>query len=129
MINAELMRHLTYEIAVRIARLEEQESQNSTPPSILYHYTTTEGLLGIIESKELWATNILFLNDTSELVDAFKLFASELEANPIKLGERKGWLQTMILPSLETAEVDHFVVSFCENGDLLSQWRAYGAKG
>ena len=34
---------------------------------ILYHYTSLEGLLGIIESKSIWATNVLYLNDASEL--------------------------------------------------------------
>src|ERR1019366_3776800 len=129
MINEELMRKVTYEIAVRIARLEEREAAGESVPSVLYHYTTTDGLLGIIKSKELGATNVLFLNDTSELVDAIKLFAAELEYDPLKLGERTGWIQTMILPNLDTADIDHFVVSFCENGDLLSQWRAYGAQG
>ncbi len=129
MIDRELLNQLTYEIAWRVARLEEQESLSNSAASPLYHYTTAEGFMGILESKELWATNILFLNDTSELVDAIKLFTSELETNPLKLGERTGWLQTLILPNLETAPVDHFVVSFCEHGDLLSQWRAYGARG
>lgn len=33
----------------------------------LYHYTTFEGLLGILNTRSLWATNYKFLNDTSEL--------------------------------------------------------------
>lgn len=34
----------------------------------LYHYTTWEGLLGILGSQSLWATNYKFVNDYSELV-------------------------------------------------------------
>ncbi len=34
----------------------------------LYHYTTWEGLLGILESQSLWATNYRFVNDYSEIV-------------------------------------------------------------
>ena len=34
----------------------------------LYHYTTLEGLLGIINTQTLWATHGRFLNDSSELV-------------------------------------------------------------
>jgi hypothetical protein len=37
-----------------------------TPPSILYHYTSQEGLLGIIKNGEVWATDISYLNDTKE---------------------------------------------------------------
>lgn len=36
----------------------------------LYHYTTQEGLIGILESNCLWATHYKFLNDYSEIVSA-----------------------------------------------------------
>jgi hypothetical protein len=39
-------------------------------PSNLYHYTSAEGIKGIIESESVWASNIRFLNDRCELVDA-----------------------------------------------------------
>jgi hypothetical protein len=31
--------------------------------SLLYHYTTQTGLLGIIRDRALWASSILHLND------------------------------------------------------------------
>lgn len=34
----------------------------------LYHYTTWEGVQGILQTQTLWATNYRFLNDYSELV-------------------------------------------------------------
>lgn len=34
----------------------------------LYHYTTWEGLQGILKSRTLWATNFRFLNDESEIM-------------------------------------------------------------
>ena len=33
---------------------------------LIYHYTDLNGLLGILESKELWATDVRYLNDASE---------------------------------------------------------------
>ncbi|GAF99954.1 unnamed protein product, partial [marine sediment metagenome] len=33
---------------------------------IVYHYTSLEGLIGIINSQRIWATDILYLNDASE---------------------------------------------------------------
>jgi hypothetical protein len=36
----------------------------------LYHYTTIEGLKGILESEEIWATDVDYLNDGSEYVYA-----------------------------------------------------------
>jgi len=34
----------------------------------LYHYTTLQGVLGIIQSQCLWATHYKFLNDSSEII-------------------------------------------------------------
>jgi len=34
----------------------------------LYHYTTWDGLLGILQTQTLWATHYRFLNDYSEIV-------------------------------------------------------------
>ena len=31
----------------------------------IFHYTSPEGLIGIIENKNLWFTNIYFLNDNN----------------------------------------------------------------
>ncbi len=39
-------------------------------PEILYHYTNESGLLGILQSRHLWATAIEYLNDSAELVYA-----------------------------------------------------------
>src|SRR5271166_4085665 len=38
-----------------------------TPPPLLYHYTNDAGLAGIIESGQLWFSDIFALNDPSEL--------------------------------------------------------------
>jgi hypothetical protein len=35
-------------------------------PEFLYHYTSQDGLLGIISSASLWATNISYMNDATE---------------------------------------------------------------
>lgn len=53
------------------------------PPDILYHYTTQEGLLGILKAKQepldqragvvLWATKIQYMNDASELVTPLRM--------------------------------------------------------
>lgn len=34
----------------------------------LYHYTTWDGLLGILQTQTLWATHYKFLYDYSEIV-------------------------------------------------------------
>ena len=39
----------------------------------LYHYTNSQAFLSIINNKSLWATNIHFLNDTSEFKHTLEL--------------------------------------------------------
>jgi len=43
------------------------EILNTNPDRILYHYTRLDGLLGIVKSKSLWASNIYYFNDASEI--------------------------------------------------------------
>jgi hypothetical protein len=103
-------------------------------PTILYHYTTAQGLLGILESGSLWATNSRFLNDPSEIEYATRLFRKITEEefgefdNPPTHGRSwKDWI-TFWLDYYEK-EAKVYVACFCSNGDLLSQWRGYGAAG
>jgi hypothetical protein len=37
------------------------------PPHIIYHYTGDVGLRGILETGQLWLTDVFGLNDPSEL--------------------------------------------------------------
>jgi hypothetical protein len=37
-------------------------------PDSLTHYTDLRGMMGIIESKQIWASNVSFLNDRRELL-------------------------------------------------------------
>jgi hypothetical protein len=50
------------------------------PPELVYHYTDAAGLLGIISSGTLWATDIEFLNDAQELTYARATVLDELRA-------------------------------------------------
>src|ERR1039458_2917103 len=55
--------------------MEEQEPQKTgnspKPEGLLYHYTDQKGLLGILDSKSIWATHVRYLNDASEFVLAW----------------------------------------------------------
>jgi hypothetical protein len=54
--------------------------RTSPRPKRLFHYTSQAGLLGIITSNVLWATNVLYLNDSSEL--AYGLSIAERSCGP-----------------------------------------------
>jgi hypothetical protein len=100
------------------------------PPNPLYHYTSTDGLLGILASGELWATNVLYLNDSAELADAITVLDSALEdSESWKLHDLVRFMLRSMTGHLREMPLDYFVVCFCEEGDLLNQWRAYGSRG
>jgi hypothetical protein len=100
-------------------------------PSRLYHYTNAGGLLGIIEHNMLWATHINYLNDASELHYARGLVESALSrhertadsANAREFVRRARGMFDV------SKTMDVFVSCFCEEGDLLSQWRGYAQAG
>ncbi len=91
-----------------------------TDPESLYHYTNAIGLHGILRSKSLWASDCHFLNDRSELVYGHELVRNYLlnQSGPVVAALLRG-----APPTDEKAQI--YVASFCEHGDLLSQWRGY----
>jgi len=100
-------------------------------PKILYHYTNLTGLQGIVESGNLWFTDVAFLNDASEMqfgIDLIEAYFTELR--PI-LNELEKELLRRASPSESPTDpsMGFFVSCFCRSRDLLSQWRAYGASG
>jgi len=130
MLSEEKIKGLCREIESRFDELSNSEANaEEQPPSILYHYTSAEGLLGILQTRELWATNVLYLNDASELSDAREVFRSELDSAQLGLGGITEILSKRIPFYSMDIPIEHFVASFCEDGDLLGQWRAYSSRG
>ena len=107
-----------------------QEILSRRPPEILYHYTSQEGLLGIICKKEMWASHTQYLNDQREFRHAIELVRDELsrmvrQANT----QTRPFVEEMNQGMDEhdgMESVNVCVCSFSEEGDILSQWRAYG---
>src|SRR5579871_5263735 len=106
-----------------------KEVLQRTPPPILYHYTTQQGLLGIIGNKDIWATHTQYLNDIREYRHALDLVTEELSTRSLAATDDATikYLTAMKkLISLNLESINVCVCSFSENGDVLSQWRAYG---
>ncbi len=107
----------------------------------LMHYTTADGLKGIVTSKTLWATHAGFLNDSEEVIGFFDnqlpmILKSELEKHVSESLDQ--CLEKFLAAFREAQEQvqDHYVTSFCTASDewvsqngLLSQWRGYGQDG
>lgn len=97
---------------------------------ILYHYTTQAGLLGILQGKCLWATDVKFFNDSKELVYLFDVaerrIQTALEEATVEEAERLESILTHTRFQAGVAGIaGPYVVSFSENRDQLSQWRGY----
>jgi hypothetical protein len=101
------------------------------PRETLYHYTTLKGLLGIVSSRCLWASDIRYMNDSAEMKHAADLIKKDIarriaegHPNPKLLNQFQYWVGHRI---------DHghmlFSASFRSNGNLLSQWRGYSTHG
>lgn len=101
-------------------------------PRLLYHYTDVNGLVGIIETKNIWATDCRFFNDTSEIDYGIQLvrevitdeMRQENSEQDLEFLERSRNLEEVLFQLF-----DIYIVCFCEDGDILSQWRGYGDLG
>lgn len=95
---------------------------------ILYHYTSWQALLGILESGRMWATDWRMLNDSMEYRLGREILFDVIADQPKSLHLthlRK--VMTEIESGRESGSESIFVVSFSEHGDDLSQWRSYAA--
>lgn len=73
---------------------------------ILYHYTSIEKLFNILKNDSMWASRSRFSNDSTE---------------DQALGQE--WI------SKNQYYGDNFILCFCDQGDVLSQWRGYCPMG
>lgn len=104
---------------------------SDTPQERLYHYTSFTGLLGIVGSRALWASDIRYMNDSAELKHTADLIRAEINhrigaghARPDLLNQFLDWVTHRI-----TNGHMLFASSFRSNGNLLSQWRGYSRLG
>jgi hypothetical protein len=110
------------------------------PKGPLFHYTSIQGLIGIITDKKIWATNISHLSDKQELLQArdmfrkaIKVLKKSIDPSPAYAIPPPNYKKNpkieflgVIYDFLNLArDLPIFVCSFSEAGDQLSQWRGY----
>jgi len=128
----------------RLARWHDNLLQARIPPYIqpeLFHYTNVEGLHGIIKSNRIWASSALYMNDSSEVEYGWRLVFDVIGEWLNKNAHRESPppLSLLVLrylgyyffnsPYPRPFSTGIYVACFCKDGDLLSQWRAYGQAG
>ena len=103
---------------------------------LVYHYTSAEGLKGIIESSSFHCTNSLFLNDSQESIFVINLVKKYInnyfkdETNTCvraSLGRILDFIDFVSPQIKETSSP--YIFSLSDEGDLLSQWRGYCKNG
>lgn len=109
----------------------------------VHHYTDTGGLIGILQGRKLWATNIQFLNDSLEYEFGLQSVTDGLRSSLAKrrdtdseespfTSELEDSVQTVIrlLKNIGTSTKDgQFVCCFSNYCDDLGQWRGYAQEG
>lgn len=92
-------------------------------PNVLYHYTTADGLAGILRSRRIRATDVRFLNDSAEFIYALRLIDAQIDAIKTKVDTTlvDAWKRAFrMVPSMR-----FYAASFSSDKDSLPQWRAY----
>lgn len=102
----------------------------------LYHYTDAAAVQSILTGNKMRLTDMRYLNDSEEL-----LYGSKLVLTDIQEGKAKHRLSDDYADQANDYAFERFSalveggfnghpsysLSFSEEGDLLSQWRSYGA--
>lgn len=86
----------------------------------LFHYTSIESCLAILQNKSIRLSNIHYLNDSMEyfwLWEIFNRVFKEMGQDPSRLQ----WIRDKYVPE--------YIFCFCELGDFLPLWRSYTNDG
>ena len=101
-----------------------------------FHYTDYAAFANIVMNKDLWLTDAGFSNDAEELEHG-RLFIEET----LREQARSGQTPSVRRLAKDVADLEAkarerkeppeavYVCCFCEDGDLLGQWRGYAANG
>lgn len=109
---------------------------------LVYHYTSPQGALGILQNKTLWFTDCEFMNDPSELKYCYELYdrawievsrefkvpEAKIEheitrfANPYECRAEIGDVIGVDIPAR------YYSLSTCSNGDEAAMWANYACK-
>jgi hypothetical protein len=108
---------------------DERIAADPSPPRVLYHYTNVAALMNILRTGEMWATNAAYTNDQTEVLHSL-LQLRRLVESDLKDRQNDPAVDSMLQVADEFYTiVEAYLVCFCANGDLLSQWRGYGQAG
>jgi hypothetical protein len=115
-----------------VASTRFSSNRKETDAPVIYHYTDPKGLIGILSDDQLWATDIRYLNDSSELRHTELMHRQILEELIAQSppGSVRHKLATRARDQRPVGATDKtYVICFSETDDLLTQWKTYGSWG
>jgi hypothetical protein len=93
----------------------------------VYHYTSADGITGIIDKHEIWMSNTAFMNDTTELNMLQNAKAIFKDSDFVNDAVKHEWHEMLKRQRFnENRQTDYYMASFSRKKDSLEQWRAYG---
>ena len=110
--------------------------QDVAPGRLFYHYTDLGALNGIVSNHDLWLTHARYSNDDDEMAHGFEIAKRTIDgelrserSKKKKVKKRVDFLTRVLRLIEESTSEEAYVCCFCEEDDLLSQWRSYGTNG
>jgi hypothetical protein len=103
----------------------------SDEPTHLFHYTSGDGLLGIVSTKKFFLTDVLASSDQSEIrhgLDIVKGVLLESRNDPMAESFLASMPQGRLWWGIGDGMFLH-AVCFCRTPDALTQWRGYTPGG
>lgn len=101
--------------------------QQAEKGSILYHYTKSNGVNGILSNNCFWATKSDFLNDPNEFSHIQGIVDKICQENIKKMALKEIFLQDSIYAEQEKQR-DYFVLSFSKCRDSITMWSEFANK-
>lgn len=105
--------------------------KDGDPAEALYHYTSLDGLKGILKTRRLWSTDYRYLNDPSEIKHGKKIISDFFEGKFSQIQDKKLVKKFRYCLDMLGGRENRlcYITSFCEEGDHLLAWRCYGNDG
>lgn len=140
------------DLRVRLRARRDARRAREAIPTVLYHYTDLRGMHGMFSSFKMWLSDAAYMNDplegtwvhqraraiAAEVLGQSPLSKQTLSQIEAQLSAPDLWdaslrsgdaIDDLRFAAMENAFRPAFIASFTEDGDLLSQWRGYGAGG
>ncbi|MEX2181910.1 MAG: DUF2971 domain-containing protein [Gemmatimonadaceae bacterium] len=102
-------------------------SATGAPPETLFHYTSAEGALGILETGSVRASMVHYMNDARELHYALDLAQEQIFDTAHHSESYARDLCKEFVAAVQLIAI--YAFSLSSQRDQLSQWRAYAGNG